>query len=1271
MKDAAHHLQLVFSISVCLAVQATTARTRYVSVNGFNEKNCGVNSSDPCKTIQYALIDIHSVHSCKLIVISDVGRPFVISKPITLQVNTVSLEGFGTNTTIQSETTVPIFNTAQESTNISLIIRNIHIRRSSSLLKITPSDNVKHTVVELHGVNISQSRDTLLVMNMTNGSISLKMFNCMMYRSNFPDTGISLSGKEKVRFNVSLVNCTFRDNTASQHLFALHAKYGCVVNFRMSRTLIFRNHLLGPSGSGTFLIEVGKVNSLRIVLFQSRFSDNNALDNKYRYEVENRRSAVPVATEHGGGVLIRCMDDNKVKLDIISSLFVNNWVRKSGGGVAVSIGKRNNMTVQILSSVFTRNIAEFGGGFYMDGGIKSWQTAKSKNRIAFDIISSVFTKNIGTNKGGGVVLFGNSWSDVSFNIYKSEFDENKVLRKQGTGGGIYVFPISYNNVIFTIKSSKFSNNTVSKYGGAIYIRPFVGNNLTVRIQSVRFRSNKAKVAAAVNMIIRNDNNIVDLMINNSAFIENEASGFGGGTYTYARGAKNIIRTTISGSIYIRNFAGEDGGAIYYTNSLPQKYIGTLVQNSSFVSNKAKRKGGAISLAFRFGDIRTVIESSYFGKNGARFGGAISCAAGNLDIMNDNFYLNFGNVGGTLYLYGSLNTSLRDSALRSDKTTMIQSTSYIGITNTTLKMADVTLTTKSKRQIQVFKHKGVSIKISSGFKVSCPPSYTVVVKSKISPVSSMGDQLARVSISCDPCVGGYRLTDATFIWSNEHRNDKEHIDGETCLSCPNGGLCGPAHMVNLPNFWGYRDGWVIRFQNCQPGYCSTHPSSYNACAPNREGLLCTQCRKGFSLTLFSNQCVPNNECAHHVAYLLCGIILPVIILLLVVYGTCSMSSSSHKYCRDMATAGPSSAKEQHSEGVSFFVVFYMVTIFYQLQIFTKVPTKNGQELFGYLQILMATLSQMSIFDLNTKNFHFIPPFCPHKEFKYLHKKSYTLFLWIVLFTLFPCLRAIMRTVKKRVCTTLSVHTDGRNTAAVVVRLLLISFIPVSATLLELVKCVRVKDSEGKHALVLFSQADIVCTTWWQWLLWVILFVWFIPFAIVFHVSRRILPDESEDTQTNDEIKNCRDEHSRIKQRLLNVTKTLKWIQTPYKNTMGLTCDLIKNLMLVIIYTLTDYVLLRLYLMGFVILMFLIYVLCMDTYHERTLNVLQVSLTILLLCLDVMAMFDTLNIYNTPFRGSKREELHDSFDILGTIMMVLPILSIVYFGICRRTQNRGQP
>ena len=85
----------------------------------------------------------------------------------------------------------------------------------------------------------------------------------------------------------------------------------------------------------------------------------------------------------------------------------------------------------------------------------------------------------------------------------------------------------------------------------------------------------------------------------------------------------------------------------------------------------------------------------------------------------------------------------------------------------------------------------------------------------------------------------------------------------CRACPFGGDCSKIKIAARPNYWGYASDGLIVFQNCPQGYCCNDIDvpcdSYDTCALNRRGRLCGECEHGYSESLMSKTCIPDEQC----------------------------------------------------------------------------------------------------------------------------------------------------------------------------------------------------------------------------------------------------------------------------------------------------------------------------------------------------------------------------------------------------------------------------
>ena len=85
----------------------------------------------------------------------------------------------------------------------------------------------------------------------------------------------------------------------------------------------------------------------------------------------------------------------------------------------------------------------------------------------------------------------------------------------------------------------------------------------------------------------------------------------------------------------------------------------------------------------------------------------------------------------------------------------------------------------------------------------------------------------------------------------------------CRACPFGGDCSKIKIAARPNYRGYSSDGLIVFQTCPQGYCCNDIDvpcdSYDTCALNRRGRLCGECEHGYSESLMSKTCIPDEQC----------------------------------------------------------------------------------------------------------------------------------------------------------------------------------------------------------------------------------------------------------------------------------------------------------------------------------------------------------------------------------------------------------------------------
>jgi len=153
----------------------------------------------------------------------------------------------------------------------------------------------------------------------------------------------------------------------------------------------------------------------------------------------------------GGGISL--YSEKTVAITITQSIIHDNSAIELGGAVVLHGGWGNAILTAAASDIYS-NTANYGGGFYIDGGLSM-----------VDLQPGVFIRNNTASWGGGgaYVASQNGWGVIDFTANDVTFQENAA---GAHGGGLYLD--SGATVTATIAATSFLSNTATNYGGALY-----------------------------------------------------------------------------------------------------------------------------------------------------------------------------------------------------------------------------------------------------------------------------------------------------------------------------------------------------------------------------------------------------------------------------------------------------------------------------------------------------------------------------------------------------------------------------------------------------------------------------------------------------------------------------------------------------------------------------------------------------------------------------------------------------------------------------------
>ncbi|WP_088893124.1 choice-of-anchor Q domain-containing protein [Leptolyngbya ohadii] len=307
--------------------------------------------------------------------------------------------------------------------------------------------------------------------------------------------------------------------------------------------------------------------------------------------------------EQGGAI----RGEHRATISVENVSFQNNVADRGGG--AIFAPWENNLTV--INSQFDRNKATAGNDERGAGAIAFVSPGN------FIVRNSSFTNNEGINGGAINSLNG------KLTIENSRFINNSTLAAsyangqqnpdlRGYGGALYTDRASGTSEpsgTIRIVGSLFEGNKGKAEGGAAYL--YTGTQDNIIIDRTTFKDNEVQPLPQGNggngggVVVMSNGDNRGLAISNSAFVNNTASGQGGGLWTMGAPG-SITNSTFSGNKTTGTDFNRVGGAMAL-------YSNTDIVNTTIANNKAGWVGGGISAV---DSARVSVKNTLFSNNTA-------------------------------------------------------------------------------------------------------------------------------------------------------------------------------------------------------------------------------------------------------------------------------------------------------------------------------------------------------------------------------------------------------------------------------------------------------------------------------------------------------------------------------------------------------------------------------------------------------------------------------------------------------------------------------
>ena len=631
-------------------------------------------------------------------------------------------------------------------------------------------------------------------------------------------------------------------------------------------------------------------------------------------------------------------------------------------------------------------------------------------------------------------------------------------------------------------------------------------------------------------------NNVFIHISHNSFLEN-LGPFGCGLLAN----KSIVN--ITGCRFKDNCATESGGAAFFSAS----YV--TINKSVFLNNRANNANDTSILQ---------IASDY--QKGA--GGAIFDHKSSLTVADCSFNNNTASFYGGAIFHTN---ALESSALRIRDTTIcvgevvnevfiyargqaLYSFSEVFLTNVSIKTPEIPGSELSLIFYQSFDGSSNSLDMSQ-VKVKCPFGWKAQVKSQLS-VQKLG--YSSLIVGCIPCPKyTYSLNFSyghfyhTPITNSTKAMSAYKVFPIRCDACPFGAICVDGRVKPKNNFWGYKYKMYdnVIFKACPPGYCCQGPMcfTYDSCRTGRIGSLCGSCIDGYTENIFSPNCIKfDAKCQKPWLWFMfgaTGIVVVTFFMYLKEIGylvkKCinvrhiyhkviqrmestssvsglnnSLQSSEDDLVHPLVTINSANLTEKneipYSQDNSFFSgLIKILFFFYQAEVLFEVYATNFDQI-GIASLLKELLA--SIFNWRIDGmFNNQLEWCPVESLKPVTKAlltfSFILYLFVII-SVMAIASAIIKTAFPK-----SGNTADRikkvsfktRLSCCGLQIFLIGYNNITKTLFSLLNCIELETGNK----VLFLDGNIKCYQSWQYMSFIVVSLWIIPFPVALYLASNLL------------------------------------------------------------------------------------------------------------------------------------------------------------------------
>ena len=765
----------------------------------------------------------------------------------------------------------------------------VNLTVSNSLFANNKLRNGNNTILAISAINVPPQQIGIITVYFKN--ITVSQNSCPGHAC----FEIVAGANGKLELEMDQVN--FEENESGNNILDVQNSSQAYVDFKSTR---FKKNV----GRAVKLHD-GETLELKIIngtFAENKIGGNNSNGGAVFVSGFTQKAFVSLSRSHfksneaGNGGACAFVDILYLMLNIESCQFVENEAWVAGGAVAVGsyhhFKIENNASLDIRSSHFCDNV--------VDPDLNRGREAYYDSHSNMHDFKSGIIGPAGIEGGGALSLFVSSVQRLS--LENTSFVGNMAKRKNS---GAIQAPLGALQTPAVVRNCEFIKNSGDETVGTLQLtvsRPSSTFQPQIILQNSTFIENKGSSfydiylfsshvlissckiqgnsggginfgIAPLNILLENS-----LISDNSNFVFNLyrdtpfTSSCYGSTYEFKNVSFINNTCTVRSSIFRASLYVNQGSLLFEASTFRNNFC-----ESGVVKISVRSSSCFISI---INDTRVTMNNTEFrGNSGVSESALTILGIKAINILNSNFTDNFGSTDGS-----HLRLQMRSSELTIYKTNFYQSkksqvfhasreqpyNGFLTVTslgNIKIRESSFVLDSFVADGVNLIFVKGASnVVMNDSVTIQAPFSTKLHLHNFTywELASDSNQAITSFSLVTEPCPVG------TYSINRDSSEGFTITNSVQCLPCPAGGNC-TSSLSARQNFWGYPLGDKVHFTLCPQSYCcpaANQSCAYNnrtylhsGCQGNRTGILCGNCKKDFSETLFTTNCLPSKDCTH--------------------------------------------------------------------------------------------------------------------------------------------------------------------------------------------------------------------------------------------------------------------------------------------------------------------------------------------------------------------------------------------------------------------------